>query len=132
MFFIGSGADEATDDHEGYVAGRRADGTRTDIWTDVSRGLPGDFVGYLPACECGWNGTDRPADPDGYRSCQRAWLADHFVAAVAPGLRAGPRPSRIPDPLTDADFDWGIGQARSSAGRARPGAPALPRSPGSG
>lgn len=66
MFFIGAGADEVTDDHEGYVAGRCRDGSRSDIWTEVSRCPPGSFTGFVPACECGWSGADQPYSASGY------------------------------------------------------------------
>lgn len=108
MFFIGAGADEVTDDHEGYVAGRYRDGVRSDIWTDVSRCTSGTFTGYLPACECGWQGADRSATPAGYEACQRAWLDEHFGPTVAPQRRAD-LGGGFAATLTDADFDWGRG-----------------------
>ena len=117
MFFIGSGADEVTDDHEGFVAGRYRDGALSDIWTDVSRCAPGTFVSYLPACECGWYGSDLPSDPSGYRACQRAWLEEHFAAAVARQRRAQVG-ERFPSHLSDSDFDWGRGMDQLLAGRA--------------
>jgi hypothetical protein len=118
MFFIGAGADEVTDDHEGYVAGRCRDGTRSDIWTDVSRCPRGAFTGYLPACECGWSGADRTATPAGYAACQRAWLDEHFAPAVAPQRRADLGP-RFAATLTSTDFDWGRGLNHLLAGHAR-------------
>jgi hypothetical protein len=77
MLYTGAGSDETTDEHEGYVAGRRTDGTATGIWTDVTRcGV--DLTGYVPACECGWAGEPHPADRAGFAAAERAWLDGHF------------------------------------------------------
>lgn len=79
MLYSGPGADEVTDEHEGFVAGRLADGALTDIWTDVTAAPAGTYSAYLAACECGWTGSARHAvNPQGYDAAQRAWLAGHF------------------------------------------------------
>ncbi|WP_214367321.1 hypothetical protein [Pseudonocardia sp. H11422] len=87
MFYIGPGADELTDEHEGYVSGRRPDGSLTGIWTDV-RAEPGAFTGFVPACECGWTGDAADPTPTGHHAAQRRWLTDHFevLARELPGL----------------------------------------------
>jgi hypothetical protein len=104
MFYTGAGADEMTDDHEGYVAGRYRDGTRSDIWTDVTRCADATFLAYLPACECGWLGADRDYTESGFRACKRAWLDEHFIPDIAPNIRTQ---SATPRRVSDADFDWG-------------------------
>jgi hypothetical protein len=79
VLFTGPGADEATDDHEGYVAGRYPDGTYSKIWTDVTECADGTFLVFAPACECGWRGDqDHPATPAGHLACQPTWVHDHF------------------------------------------------------
>ncbi|NMH98357.1 hypothetical protein [Pseudonocardia acidicola] len=99
MFYIGPGADEATDEHEGYVAGRRPDGSLTGIWTDV-RTAGVAVIAYVPACECGWSGDDQPVTPAGHDAAQRRWLTDHFrvVAAELPGLAGAG--------VAERDFLW--------------------------
>jgi hypothetical protein len=106
MFFIGAGADEMTDEHEGYVAGRYRDGSRSDIWTDVTRCAEYTFIAYLPACECGWTGTDHPASEPGYRHCQREWVIQHFTPAVLPQVRQpATSGASVQAPTRDFDFD---------------------------
>jgi hypothetical protein len=106
MFFIGAGADAMTDEHEGYVSGRYLDGSASDIWTDVTRCAEGTFIGYHPACECGWTGTEQPRTEAAYRQCQRDWATGHFVPEVLPLVR---RPVSVGAPTTvsndDFDFD---------------------------
>jgi hypothetical protein len=107
MFFIGSGADEMTDEHEGYVAGRYRNGSRSDLWTDVTRCAEYTFIAYLPACECGWTGTDSPATEPGHRQCEHDWAAQHFIPTVLPHVRQ-PATSGAPmqPPTRDFDFDF--------------------------
>ena len=46
-------------------------------WTDVSRCAEGTFVGYAPACSCGWRGAPQPATAAGRLWCTRLWRDDH-------------------------------------------------------
>ncbi|MEK6439253.1 hypothetical protein [Pseudonocardia sp. T1-2H] len=102
MVFTGPGADEATDDHEGYVAGRYPDGTYSKIWTDVTECAAGTFLAYAPACECGWRGgQDHPLTPAGHLACQRVWVHDHFQR-LAPARQIVARLGRALD--HEADF----------------------------
>jgi hypothetical protein len=78
--------------HDGYVAGRYRDGAWSDRWTEVHRCAEGTFVGYAPACRCGWRGAIFPATPDGLMACQRAWVFEHVVR----------RPEAMPVPLLGA------------------------------
>jgi hypothetical protein len=91
MLFIGPVADEATDEHDGYVAGRYRNGALSDIWTDVTRCAARTFTAYVAACECGWTGTPKPAV--GFHSAQYEWFQRHFqdVVAVAGGSTVLPR-----------------------------------------
>ena len=80
-------ADEAAGEHQGYVAGRQANGYLTSISTDV-RGHPGDrYVAYVPRCRCGWTGPTFSTTPSGFAACQRLWRDKH----LEPFLRARPR-----------------------------------------
>lgn len=77
-------AEEINGGHEGYVAGRRADGYLTDLWTDVRVHLDGRYAEYVPRCECGWTGPGFSTTPGGYAACQRLWRDKH----LEPFLRA--------------------------------------------
>jgi len=81
--YTGSDADETTDQHEGYVAGRRADGTLTDIWTDIEGHTLGSYTAYVPRCECGWVGTSCSPTAGGYRAAEQAWWDGHLRAFLA-------------------------------------------------
>jgi hypothetical protein len=105
MFFIGAGADARTDEHEGYVAGRYRDGSRSDIWTDVTRCAELSFISYLPACECGWTGSDQPYSETGFRQCQHDWVTQHFAPEVFPSVRR-PVTSGASTELSGVDFDF--------------------------
>lgn len=105
MFFIGAGADARTDEHEGYVAGRYRDGSRSDIWTDVTRCAERSFISYLPACECGWTGSDQPYSEAGFRQCQHDWVTQHFAPEVFPSVRR-PVTSGASTELSGVDFDF--------------------------
>lgn len=95
LLYHGADADEFTDEHEGWVAGRRADGTLSDIWTDVRDCPKGTYSAYLPCCECGWAGPAVPATPGGYRAAERQWQKRHLADVIA-----GKRPTRraLPEP----------------------------------
>lgn len=70
--------------HEGYAAGRLADGTST---TTTGPGV--DFVGWMGACSCGWlDEHTHGADEDGRETALDRW--DH-VHAVPLLERAVPR-----------------------------------------
>ena len=75
---------EANDGHEGYVAGRQADGCLTDVRTDVRVYLDGRYAAYVPRCECGWTGPPFSTTPRGYAACEQLWRDKH----LAPFLRA--------------------------------------------
>lgn len=76
-------------DHDGYVAGRYRDGALSDTWTDIARCAPGTFVGYAPACTCGWIGDIQPNTIEGFRACQRALRHEHLSRLASPAV---PRP----------------------------------------
>jgi hypothetical protein len=65
-------------DHAVYVAGRYRDGALSDTWTDVARCARGTFVGYVPACTCGWTGAIRANTIEGFRESQRALRFEHL------------------------------------------------------
>lgn len=73
-----SAGGEATDGHEGYVAGRLADGLLTDSWTDVRVHLDGRYAAYVPRCECGWTGPPFSTTPRGYAACEQLWRDKHL------------------------------------------------------
>lgn len=77
-------ADEAIAEHEGYVAGRLADGYLTSISTDVRVHLDDHYVAYVPRCECGWTGPPFSTTPSGFAACERLWREKH----LEPFLRA--------------------------------------------
>jgi len=66
------------DGHAVYVAGRYRDGALSDTWTDVARCARGTFVGYVPACTCGWTGEIRSNTLEGFRDSQRALRTEHL------------------------------------------------------
>ena len=94
LLYRGSDADEFTDEHEGWVAGRFRDGSLSDIWTDVRSCAEDAFTAYLPRCECGWMGTDVSATSGGYHAAERQWQSRHLPTVVA--ARPAPRP--LPEP----------------------------------
>src|ERR1700742_657670 len=94
LLYRGSDADEFTDEHEGWVAGRFPDGSLSDIWTDVRSGSTQPFTAYLPRCECGWVGTAVPAAPGGYNCAEWQWRSRHLPEFVA----ARPARSPLPQP----------------------------------
>jgi hypothetical protein len=75
--------------HAGYVAGRYRDGAYSDVWTDVARCAERTFVGYAPACSCGWRGPGQPATAAGRLTCWRLWAGDH-VGGLRPAAVAQP------------------------------------------
>lgn len=93
LLYRGTDADDFTDEHEGWVAGRFADGSLSDIWTDVRSSVEQLFHAYLPRCECGWLGTAVPPTPGGYHSAVRQWRSRHL-----PEIIAEHRPDRRPLP----------------------------------
>jgi hypothetical protein len=94
MGFIGPGAGEATDEHEGFIAGRYRNGALSDNWTDVTRCAHGTFTAFVPACGCGWRGTPQRPDQRGLERCRDSWSTDHVAClAAAPG---GARRSAAP------------------------------------
>jgi hypothetical protein len=90
MLFIGPAADEATDEHEGFVAGLDAAGRATDIWTDT-RGRLSEYVAVIARCECGWTGLPQPADAAGRLVAEREWIDGHCADVVG----AGPWPEEM-------------------------------------
>jgi hypothetical protein len=100
MIVTGRPGAAASSDHAVYVAGRYRDGALSDTWTDVARCAPGTFVGYVPACTCGWTGAIRLSTVEGFRECQRALRFEHLnelrTAQATPmsnASRRRPRPS---------------------------------------
>jgi hypothetical protein len=79
LYGVGN-SDEATDGHEGYVAGRQTDGYLTDVWTDVRVHLDGRYAAYVPRCECGWTGPPFSTTPSGYAACAQLWRDKHLEA----------------------------------------------------
>ena len=77
-------ADEAPGEHEGYVAGRQANGYLTSSATDVRIHLDGRYVAYVPRCRCGWTGPTFSTTPSGFAACQWLWREKH----LEPFLRA--------------------------------------------
>ncbi len=73
-----------TGEHQCAVAGRKADGQLTDIWSDVKAYRDGHYVAYVPRCECGWTGPPFSNTPGGYAACEQLWRDKH----LAPFLRA--------------------------------------------
>lgn len=79
MLYIGPVDIPGSDDHEGFVSARTADGRDTGIWTDVRDGAPG-YTGFRAACECGWvDDAFGPADEDGHRAALHAFVHRHFA-----------------------------------------------------
>ena len=72
--------------HCGYVAGLYRDGVLSDTWTDVTRCAYGTFIGYAPACTCGWSGDIRPSTPSGLQDCEQDLITGHLrdLAATQP------------------------------------------------
>jgi hypothetical protein len=95
MLYIGEQDIPASDEHEGYVAGRYRNCAYSDIWTDVRRCAERTFLAYAPACECGWRGADHPATSDGYCAARRSWFEEHFCH-----LTGGSRSWRAADFMT--------------------------------
>jgi hypothetical protein len=92
----------AHSDHDVYVAGRYRDGALSDTWTDVAWCAHGTFIGYVPACTCGWTGGIRTNTIDGFRECQRALRFEHLsslatarVASTGGRSRSGPLSSMV-------------------------------------
>lgn len=110
MGSIGTGADDRADTHRGYVAGRYRDGVLSDAWTDVTRCAERTFITYLARCGCGWLGDDHPANPDGYRACQRDLISNHL-----------PRPWQLGQPVPSGHplmtFSAGDGQGPDAQSR---------------
>lgn len=84
---------EDTDGHQCIVAGRKADGGLTDVWSDVRAHRDGCYVAYVPRCECGWTGPPFSNTPRGYAACEQLWRDKHLQLF----LRARkPRPGKPP------------------------------------
>ncbi|MGH3782873.1 MAG: hypothetical protein ACRDRO_20195 [Pseudonocardiaceae bacterium] len=75
------------DVHQCVVAGRKADGGLTDIWSEVRPHLDFGYVSYVPRCECGWTGPPFTYTPGGYAACEQLWRDQHlelFLRAQEP------------------------------------------------
>ena len=85
-----------SDDHEGYAARVRPDGTETGVWTYETR----EFHGYRARCACGWHGAalHEPSDA-GERSALDEWDQDHLRRLID----AASRGQRIPGGQHKAD-----------------------------
>ncbi|MEJ8280039.1 hypothetical protein [Pseudonocardia spirodelae] len=89
MLYIGPDDVPGSDDHEGYVAGRTADGARTGIWTDPRHRA---VLAYHAACECGWHDdVEHPPDAAGHAAALRAFVLHHFAPVTG---RPGADPAR--------------------------------------
>lgn len=77
--------------HAGFLVGQYRDGAFSDAWTDVSRCAEGTFVGYAPACSCGWRGAPQPATASGRLWSARLWRDEH-LSRLAPA----PYPTTLP------------------------------------
>jgi hypothetical protein len=64
---------EDLEDHEGYAARLLRDGTITGTYGAMTR----DFVGYVAACACGWNGPSHPPTEEGRVAAEEAWDTEH-------------------------------------------------------
>lgn len=92
LLYRADAVDRATDGHQGYVAGRQADGGLTGLWSDVRSHLDGRYVEYVPRCECGWTGPPFSNTPGGYAACEQLWRDKHLL----PFLRAAnPAPTGL-------------------------------------
>ena len=76
---LASGVEDVPAGHAGFLAGRYRNGTTSDAWTDVARCAEGTFVGYVPACSCGWRGAVQPASPRGRLLSSRSWRDEHLA-----------------------------------------------------
>lgn len=90
LLYAGEDADESTDEHEGYIAVRGADGSLSSIWADPQRDAG---IAFVPRCECGWTGPDLPLSAEGHAHARARWYEDH----LRPFLNARPRGSRTGD-----------------------------------
>ena len=86
--------DEATNEHQCFVAGQQPDGGLTGICKDVGAHPENRFVAYVPRCGCGWTGPPFSSTPGGYAACEQLWRDKH----LAQFLRA--REPRSGRPLT--------------------------------
>lgn len=70
--------EELTGEHDGYVAGRMADGQLTGMSIDVRMHLDDRYVAYVPRCRCGWTGPTFSTTSSGFAACERLWRDRHF------------------------------------------------------
>lgn len=78
---------EATDEHHCVVAGLKADGRLTDVWSEMQAHLDSRFVAYVPRCVCGWTGPPFSNTSGGYAACEQLWRNKHlqpFLSARQP------------------------------------------------
>ena len=90
MIFAASLAPEveaAPAGHAGFLVGCYRNGTFSDAWTDVSRCADGTFIGYAPACSCGWRGPLQPATARGRLLSSRDWRNLHLTQGAGTPLR---------------------------------------------
>ncbi|MPZ64880.1 MAG: hypothetical protein GEU83_05010 [Pseudonocardiaceae bacterium] len=90
LLYVGQDADESTDEHEGYVAVRGADGSLSTIWAGPAHEAG---VAFVPRCECGWTGSDFPPSTEGHAAARQRWHEDH----LQPFLQTRPRGCRTAD-----------------------------------
>ena len=64
----------------------------------MSRCAEGTFVGYVPACSCGWRGAVQPATPAGRFLSTRLWRDEH-LAGLGPAAPEGRRAASAEMPL---------------------------------
>lgn len=98
MLYIGSVEVAGSDDHEGFVSARTADGRDTGIWTDV-RQPDSDYTGFRAGCECGWlDDGFTPPDAGGHRAALHAFVHRHFAVLAGRDL----------DPARDFLPPWAV------------------------
>jgi hypothetical protein len=86
-----SSSDAGGDGHVGYLAGRYRDGAYSDMWTDVRRCAHATFIGYAPACSCGWRAPAQPVSDIAPLLCHRIWFREH-IAGLATSASVAPEP----------------------------------------
>jgi hypothetical protein len=74
--------------HEGYAAARLPDGTLAGEW---DQRVAETYVGYVPACGCGWRGDElHPVGDVGEADAEAAWEAEHLRPMIEAAVRRWP------------------------------------------
>jgi hypothetical protein len=80
-------------EHEGYVAGRQADGYLISISADDPVNFTSLYLAYVPRCQCGWTGPTFSNTPTGFAACQRLWREKHLEPFLLARRRQPSAPS---------------------------------------